>query len=127
MLNPCDLSRRFQILYWIAVCLVLIAVGITAYEGYTRFSSTAQGIQFVPDDTIVNISRQMVLPQNETPTIATVTDISQLQGSPFFEHAEIGDKIVVYIRAGLVILYSPTYERIVQVAPVYFGASSTTP
>ena len=97
------------------------------YDGYTYFSSTGQEIQFVPDDTLAQISRQMVLPQNEIPTIATVTDLSQLQSSPLFEHAEIGDKVVVYIRAGLVILYSPTYARIVQVAPVYFGTTSTTP
>lgn len=107
--------------------LVLVAVGMTAYEGYTRFFSTTQEIQFVPDDTLVQISQQMVLPQGEVPTIATVTDLSQLQGSPLFEHAEIGDKIVVYIRAGIVILYSPTYARIVQVAPIYFGTTSTTP
>lgn len=125
MQSPCELSPRFQILFWIALCFSLFAFGVTVYDGYQRLNAPIAVVQS-SSDILRRVSRQMVLPEDETPTIATIADLTQLQNSPLFEEAEVGDKIIIYARAGLIVLYSPTYERIVRVAPLYVGAASTT-
>ncbi len=36
----------------------------------------------------------------------------------FFANAKVGDKVLVYAKAGKVILYNPSEDRIVEVAPI---------
>jgi len=64
------------------------------------------------------VGKLVVLPQNETPTIATITDQGQLPNQPFFRDAQNGDKILVYTNAKKAILYRPSINKIVEVAPV---------
>ncbi len=66
-----------------------------------------------------------MLPQDEQPTIATVTDLAKLQGQPFFANAQVGDKVLIYSRAGKVILYRPGENKIIELAPI--NISTTTP
>jgi hypothetical protein len=42
------------------------------------------------------ISKLMVLPNDENPTVATVSDKSKLSGQAFFAKAENGDKVIIY-------------------------------
>ncbi|OGK40183.1 hypothetical protein A2954_01565 [Candidatus Roizmanbacteria bacterium RIFCSPLOWO2_01_FULL_37_12] len=64
------------------------------------------------------IGKLVLLPQDETPTIATVTDRAQLPNQPFFENAENGDKILVYTNAKKAILYRPSLNKIVEMLPI---------
>lgn len=66
----------------------------------------------------------IVLPKNETPTIATVSDPSKLKDQLFFENAKAGDRVLIYSKAKKAILYNPESNRIVEVAPVNIGAPS---
>jgi len=70
------------------------------------------------NDTIAAVSRLMVLPSNETPTMATVTDPEKLKDQRFFVNAKRGDRVLIYTLAGKAILYSPTLNKIIEVAPV---------
>ena len=60
----------------------------------------------------------MELPTDETPTIATIADKDKLKDQPFFSKAENGDKILAFNKAMLAILYRPSVNKIINVAPI---------
>ncbi len=74
---------------------------------------------------IEKISKLIVLPTDETPTVATVTDPDKLKDQAFFANAVTDDKVLIYTNAKKAILYSPTTNKIVDVAPRNIGSSQT--
>jgi type II secretory pathway pseudopilin PulG len=76
-------------------------------------------------DLIGKVSHLYNLPTNETPTIAEVSDPAKAkQQSAFFANAQKGDKVLLYVKAGEAILYRPTTNKIILVAPLTFSNSS---
>ncbi len=67
---------------------------------------------------LVEVGKLMVLPENEQPTIATVTDLEKLKDQPFFAKAQVGDKVLIYTSAKKAILYRPTENKIIELAPL---------
>ena len=59
-----------------------------------------------------------MLPLNELPTIATVSDPDVLGRDVFFANAEKGDKVLVYTTAQKAILFSVSKNKILSVAPL---------
>jgi hypothetical protein len=87
---------------------------------FSTNTSTMTGTQNDSADTSQVVSRvgnMMLLPE-ETPTIATVSDLSKLQGQKFFAHASKGDIVLMYAKAQKAILYSPSQNKIIEVAPI---------
>jgi len=82
---------------------------------YTGSSEVAEIQQIVSI-----ISQRMLLPEGEEPTIATVIDKNQLQDQQFFANAENGDKVLIYTNARKAILFRPSTEKIIEVAPIFF-------
>lgn len=70
------------------------------------------------NDLLEHLNKIAELPQNEEPTIATVTDAFRLRGQKFFAQAENGDKVIIYTKAQRAILYRPATGKIVENAPV---------
>lgn len=64
------------------------------------------------------VGKLLVLPSNEMPTIATVSDMTKLLNNPFFSKAKNGDKVLIYLQAKEAILYDPMANKIVAVGPV---------
>lgn len=76
---------------------------------------------------IAQVSKLINLPSGETPTIAAVTDAAQAKKqSAFFNSAENGDKVLMYVKAGEAILYRPTTNKIILVAPLTFTSNGST-
>jgi hypothetical protein len=70
-----------------------------------------------PDAAMVEkVSRHMVLPVGN-PKVITVSDVETLKrDQPFFSRAQDGDVLLVYPER--VILYSPTLDKIVEIAQI---------
>jgi hypothetical protein len=111
----------------LAVVLLLGASGTAAYyykQYNTLKSNPNKAAQDETASTIAAVGKLIELPEGEQPTLATVTDPEKLKGQAFFAKAQKGDKVLVYTGAKKAILYSPTNNKIVEVAPVNIGESS---
>lgn len=76
------------------------------------------------DAVVSKVSQLIVLPTDEKPTVATVTDPSKLKDQPFFANAKAGDEVLLYTNAKKAVLYDPTANKIVDVAPINLGAGT---
>lgn len=108
--------------------LILIALGGLGAGGYFYYQYQANLPQNIAKKTQAEakqltdeIGKFMQLPSDEIPTIATVTDISKLKDQPFFKFAKNGDKVLIYSKAKIAIIYSPNLHKIINVGPVNIG------
>ena len=102
-----------------------IVFGVIKYQEMHAKQHTALGTQTQADTVVEQISKLMELPTGETPTIATVSDVSKLKNQPFFTKAQNGDKVLIYPQAKEAILYRPSDNKIVAVAPVNLQSTPT--
>lgn len=72
-------------------------------------------------DLIAKVGKLIVLPSGEQPTVATVADPEKLKSQPFFANATKDDKVLIYTNARKAILYSPSQNKIIEVAPINIG------
>lgn len=109
------------------LALLVIAVGAGVYF-YQKAAETPREQATSELDTIVaRVGRLMVLPEGEMPTLATVSDPEKLKSQPFFAHAQKGDAVLIYAIARKAILYNPTLNKIVEIAPVNAGGAAPEP
>lgn len=108
------------ILVWLLI-LVVVA-GAAYYFGQRRTSQNsskaAAKAQEETEKVIAQVGKIMVLPQGESPTVATVSDVSKLQGQAFFKDGQNGDKILIYANSREAILYRPSINKIIKEAPL---------
>ena len=113
-----------KILTGIFLPLFLVAVGTAVYF-YKQLDDLRRNPQKISEEEVKVVvdlvGRILVLPEGEQPTIATVTDPEKLKDQPFFAKAKIGDKVLIYTNARKAILYTPTENKIVEVAPLNIG------
>ena len=122
----------------IIVIIVLIIAVLPSYYFYNQYKKTQSLLQNPTASSnaqiktlIAEVGKLMVLPANEQPTVATVSDIKKLADQPFFAHAQNGDKVLIYTQSKKAILYRESINKIIEVAPVSIGsgtpALTTTP
>lgn len=107
------------------VLVVLIIAAIPSYYFYNKSIQAERRLkdpntanQEVIDEVVKKVSRLILLPTNEQPTLASVSDVDKVKGQAFFANAENGDKVLVYTQARKAILYRPSKDIIVEVAPL---------
>lgn len=126
------MSQTQKILIGVLAIAVLASLG-AAYYFYNQLSTLKTNPQVAAqkeaDALVAKVGKLIVLPEGETPTVATVADPEVLRDQPFFAKAEKGDKVLIYTNARKAILYSPEDNKIVEVAPINIGpgAETTTP
>lgn len=103
----------------IAAGIIAVIVLILAAYGITRaWGSVFGGTEYEMKSLVHNVGEHMLLPENETPTLATVTDMHALEGQPFFRNAKEGDKVLMYLISQQAILYRPSIDKIIEVGPI---------
>lgn len=75
-------------------------------------------------EVVAKVGKLMILPEGETPTLATVADPEKLKDQKFFINAKTGDKVLIYANSQKAILYNPSSNKIVEVAPVNLGSGT---
>ena len=116
--------------------LIIFGLGVYAGIAIIRFKPQLFYLNQIPNDQVEatalgeKVGRLMSLPTDEQPIIETVTDLELLRGKPFFVKTEIGDKVLVYEKASMAILYRPSKNIIINtLSPNYQEAifSAATP
>ncbi len=114
---------------WLLFLLSLGANGYFSYRLYFAAKSPAVETSQQQIAGIIDaVSKLIVLPTDETPTIATVTNLADVQKEwpELFANAKVGDKVLIYARSQKAILYDPTANIIVQLAPLTMGTASSS-
>lgn len=130
------LKRQRQLILWLIIAILFIAAIGTAAYYIKRYHDSQQQVKKLSSnptltaqqqnqDLISSIGKLTVLPSGETPTIATVTDITKLKDQPFFANAKNGDKVLIYTSAKKAYLYRPSTNKLINIAPVNIGNNQT--
>ena len=79
------------------------------------------------ENLVEKMSQVAVLPEDETPTVLTISDLTKLHSNPFFKDAKLKDKILIFKKAGRIILYDPLGHKIVNMGPYSEPEQEATP
>lgn len=111
---------RKNIVFLSIALLLIIALGSALYFYQKAQISKNPTVQAAAEvsDLVGKIGKLYLLPANETPTVATVSDINKLQDQPFFANAQNGDKVLIFQNAKKAILYRPSINKIIEIAPL---------
>ncbi|MDQ3018522.1 MAG: hypothetical protein M3Q64_01480, partial [bacterium] len=109
--------------------IILAAIGFILYQQQHVKKLNAEIDQLKKEQTqkaqaedtkelVSKIGQLISLPQDEEPTVATVTDLGPLKDQLFFANAQIGDRVLIYRQAKKAIIYRPSENKIIEVGPV---------
>ena len=123
--------KKFVLIFSFVIFILVIAVGILYYSYRVRSKTSrkdnspelteqiSEGIEDRDEvaELTAEVGKIMLLP-DETPILATVTDLEKVKEQDFFSKAQLGDKVLVYMEAKKAILYRPSAKLIVEVGRV---------
>lgn len=66
----------------------------------------------------LEVGKIIELPEDETPTVATVTDLEKVKEQAFFRNAQNGDKVLIFTNAKKAFLYRPSANMIIEVGVI---------
>ena len=112
-----------------ALVVAVVAVSGLAYYFYSEYAALkANPNKIAQEETariVSKVSKLIVLPEGEDPTVVTVADPEVLKDQPFFAKAKKGDRVLIYANARKAILYDSENNRVVEVGPINIGESET--
>ncbi len=126
-----------------AAMVIVIIIAVLAVAGcvlmYLKYSiaqkkinemATPQGQQEMAkkevQDILKKIGAHIVIPTDEEPTIATVTDADALKKEqPFYRDAQNGDKVIIFMQAKKAIIYNEGKDILVNVGPIFVNETET--
>lgn len=112
-----------RIIIIILSLMLILALGALGYFVWST-NNPQRAAQDELKDVVAKVEKLMVLPEGETPTLATVADPEKLKDQKFFQNAKTGDKVLIYANSQKAILYNPSSNKIVEVAPINLGVDS---
>jgi hypothetical protein len=102
----------------ILLCIFLFLEYRAARRTLTSPSTSTAASNKQVNSVIEEVGKLVILPTGETPTVATVAQADKLRSQSFFANAQNGDKVLVYSQHKEAILYRPSDNKIVLIAPV---------
>lgn len=112
-------AKKLKFILSIVSVIAVLAIGFSfsIYQKLQKIENPEAIAKEEVDSTVKAVSKLMVLPQGEVPTAATVSDPAKLKDQPFFANSISGDKVLIYTNAHKAILYRPSINKIIEVAP----------
>jgi hypothetical protein len=115
-------SLRLNIFGIILILVLILSLGAASFFYFKADELKKNDPKVVAEieikDTVEKVSKLILLPTDEEPTVATVTNLEDLKDQPFFTNAKVGYKVLIYTKAKKAILYDPERNILVEVAPL---------
>ncbi len=111
---PSHLKLIFFLLLFVTIASIFTS--FILWRGEEKAETTELSAEAQIEEVVLEVSKVIVLPQNESPTLATVTDLSLLKDQPFFAKAVIGDLVLIYPTSKKAILWRPSTKQVVEVS-----------
>jgi len=124
---------RFGLKQLLIILLVIsaiggVATGVTYFRKYQALKADPTiEAQKETQALVATVSKLMELPADESPTVATIADKDKLKDQMFFSKAENGDKILAFNKSMFAILYRPSVNKIINVAPIIDQTAGVQP
>jgi len=104
----------------IIVIIVLLITSLTSYY-FFQYQRAKKNPEKSAHEEIMRTTEKIQhfidLPKDEIPRMFTVSNREKLQNQPFFERARDGDQVLIYVTTNKAILYRPSDNRVIEVAP----------
>ncbi len=116
-------------IFYILIILGLIGGSWWCYLKYQAAQDTIQSLQTTINQSPEQINHTIVakagkhieLP-DETPTVATVKDVTTLAAKQnFFDNAHDGDYLIIYAQAKKALIYRESEDKLINVGPLTFS------
>jgi hypothetical protein len=120
-------TRRLKVYlmpFLIGISVIGISVTVFLIWQATRRSSNI-GAPVAIKTLVGKVGRLYLLPSDETPAVATVTDKTKLT-TTIFKNAQNGDQVLIYQKNHVAIIYRPKINRIVSIGPVSIDTPPTS-
>ena len=114
------LPKLLKYLMPITTIVALVFAGFMYFQIVELKKSPQTALAKETKDLVAKVSKLVVLPADEQPTIATVA----LKDQPFFVNAQKGDKVLIYTNSKKAFLYSVTLNKMLDVAPLNIGGTT---
>ncbi len=113
--------------------IVALAIGLAIFaykynevkNEAKRLSDPKAAAQKQVTDLVDQVGKLVELPSGEAPTIATVTDKTKLNSQAFFKNAQNDDKVLIFTKAKRAVLYRPSTNKVIEVAPLNIGNNNS--
>ena len=109
----------------ISVLLIAAAGYVGAYYYYNQYKATKVVLdnpEVASQNEVKEITEKLgkiyELPADEEPSVATVLDVEKLKDQPFFSKAANGDKVVIYTKSQIAILFRVNDNKVINVSPL---------
>lgn len=101
-------------IFFVVIILLLAALPSVYFYNHGQARKIVGDLQTV-DQVVEQVNKLYILPTGESPTMATVTDVNVAKSQPFLANAVNGDKVLIYPKARIAILYRPSADKLVGV------------
>lgn len=114
------------LVFFMATCLGV--GGFLLYRNWQQSQQAAANPNLAAAESkkvLLSRVKALVVVPDEDPTVALVSDATKLKDQRFFANAENGDQVLIFTNAKKAILYRPSLNRVVEIAPITAPASDS--
>ncbi len=108
--------------------LLAIAPGYYLFRKYQNAQKQLPQIKLIPQEdgqTILEkVKKLKKLPVDEEPTIVTILDRDKVKNQPFFAKAKNRDKVIIFNKNKIAILYDSVNNKIIEMGPLILPSVS---
>jgi hypothetical protein len=126
-----SVKKRVRPRHVVWALLGVLALGIISnayfFLQYQKLKQNPAAVQEQEAKELVDQVGSILLLPSEVPTIATVLDPDMLKQQAFFEHAIVGDKVLVFASARQAVLYRPSEHKIIAISMLSSQDMQQTP
>lgn len=111
----------------LVVLLIAIALGGYFYYKLHKLEIVSNNVNQESQDLLAKVAKLYLIPIGEEPVVATVSDPTKLKDQAFFSSSQKDDKVLIFKQAGKAVLYRPSINKIIEIAPINNNQKDATP